>query len=243
MTYPELKITLDINDPETILFNIGRYANVGNAYRSLVVCDDGDCHLFNIDGREISIDRLTEIDKGTFAYYYSLARISIPDSVVSIGESAFENCVALTSVVCGSKVEKIKDNAFAWCLNLVDVKFSSSVVEIGQNAFLNCDHLAYLEIPDSTTFIGNWAFSGCSRLKTVSLGNNVEEIGVCAFSNCYSLSSLVVPSSVKCIDESAFHSCPNLKCVLFKGKTMKQVKAMDHYPWGTAGKSIIQAGL
>ena len=64
---------------------------------------------------------------------------TIPDSVVEIGEWAFDDCTRLTSIT-----------------------IPDSVVEIGEWAFYDCTGLTSITIPESVSYIGEQAFSGCS---------------------------------------------------------------------------------
>ena len=61
--------------------------------------------------------------------------ITLPDSVTSIGISAFEKCRSLN-----------------------DVKLPDGLTTVDKNAFLDCDKLTNVTIPDSVTTIGNQAF-------------------------------------------------------------------------------------
>ena len=51
---------------------------------------------------------------------------------------------------------------------------------------------------------------------------------------------MTIPTSITSIGESAFYSCFNLKSLVFKGKTLEEVKAMDNYPFGVEDESIIK---
>lgn len=69
---------------------------------------------------------------------------TIPNSVTSIGCSAFEDCLGLTSI-----------------------SIPNSVTSIGNSAFRACSDLNSIAIPNSVTSIGWFAFSGCSELNDV----------------------------------------------------------------------------
>ena len=88
--------------------------------------------------------------------------------------------------------------------------------------------------------IGNDAFWSCESLKSIVIPNSVKSIGAFAFKNCRSLESIIIPDSVKSIRQYAFELCKSLKSMSFKGKTMKQVKAMENYPFGIEDESIIR---
>ena len=91
----------------------------------------------------------------------------IPNSVTSIGDMAFYDCDALTSVTIGNSVESIGKEAFAWCTSLTSVTIPNSVTSIGSWAFMSCYALTSVTIPNSVTSIGIYAFSYCESLKTV----------------------------------------------------------------------------
>ena len=75
-----------------------------------------------------------------------ITNLTIPDSVTSIGSSAFWGCSGLTSVIIGN-----------------------GVTSIGYYVFNNCSRLTSITIGNSVTSIGSYAFSGCSGLTSVTM--------------------------------------------------------------------------
>lgn len=118
----------------------------------------------------------------------------IPNSVTSIGNSAFSGCSGLTSVAIPNSVTSIGDNAFYSCSGLASVTIPNSVIKIGGYAFSSCSGLTGVTIGNSVTSIGDYAFYRCIALTSVSIPSSVTSIGSLAFSYCSSLTSIVVDS-------------------------------------------------
>jgi len=131
--------------------------------------------------------RVTEIGKQSFASFvdskYELESVVIPNTVTSIGESAFSKCKKLNSVTLPSSLTTIK----MW-------------------AFYNCSSLTSIALPDSITFIGYEAFSDCS-LTSITLPNRLTEIERLAF-NGNRLTMVQLPASLKVVWDGAFGNNP-----------------------------------
>ena len=112
-------------------------------------------------------DSVTSIGSSAFSGCSSLRSVTIPDSVTSIGKSAFYNCSSLTSVTIPESVTSIGEGAFVRCSSLTSITIPDSVTSIGYAAFYDCDSLTSITIPDSVTSIGERAFLYCNSLKNV----------------------------------------------------------------------------
>ena len=75
------------------------------------------------------------------------AHVVIPDSVTSIGDSAFRGCSSLTSVTIPDSVTNIGDEAFRSCSSLTSVTIPESVTSIGEDAFSGCIELTSIGLP------------------------------------------------------------------------------------------------
>ena len=125
-------------------------------------------------------------------YTGSGGEVIIPDGVTSIGERAFCQCTALTSVRFPDSVENIGYEAFHGCNNLCSVSFGKGLAVISYGAFSDCESLVSVTIPESILSIRNYAFYGCTGLQSCAIGNSTAVIGRSAFSGCLGLSSLKI---------------------------------------------------
>ncbi|MCR5362267.1 MAG: leucine-rich repeat protein [Bacteroidales bacterium] len=107
--------------------------------------------------------------------------VTIPATVTSIGEKAFNNCTGLTSVTIPDGVTSIGDYAFRGCSGLTSITIPSSVTSIGSSAFQGCSGLTSVTIPSSVISIDYRAFYGCTGLTSVTIPSSVKYIGDDAF--------------------------------------------------------------
>jgi hypothetical protein len=114
---------------------------------------------------------VTSIGDGAFESCTKLTGVTIPNSVTSISSNAFEFS-SLTHVTIGDGVINIEDWAFAYCYSLTNITFPGSVTTIGKDSFFNCIGLTGVTIPGSLTNIGAAAFAACGRLTTITVNTN-----------------------------------------------------------------------
>ena len=94
-----------------------------------------------------------------------MTSITIPNSVTSIGDYAFQYCSSLTSITIPNSVTSIGDYAFSYCSGLTSITIPNSVTGIGRDAFSYCSGLTSITIPNSVTSIGDFAFYDCKIKK------------------------------------------------------------------------------
>ena len=139
----------------------------------------------------------------------NLKNITIPDSVTSIGNSAFASC-GLTSITIPGSVTNIGDHAFAGCDSLETAIMLDGVTSIADTMFNGCENLKNVTIPNSVKTIGTFAFNDCLALTNVTIPDGVTTIGDGAFHTCISLTNVTIPDSVTTIEKEAFCGCDAL---------------------------------
>ena len=216
MSITELKIYLDLS-PKSKSKTLDKYAKKFDLSSYFFIdSEDGQCYLFDRYGKEKDVSLIHEIND--YMILDDIKKIVIPNNVTSIGYKAFRSCSKLTSVTIGTGVTNIGTYAFSWCKRLTSMTIGRSVMSIKAGAFYSCSGLTSVTIPNNMTCIGEYAFYSCSGLTSVTIPNSVTSIG-----------------------DWAFYSCNNLKSLVFKDKTIDQVKSMKYYPFGIKDKSVIKA--
>ena len=98
----------------------------------------------------------------------SLQSITLPDTLHTIGNYAFNSCTSLTSLTLPDSVESIETSTFNGCTSLSSLTLSSSLQTIGNQAIYNCPELTSITLPASVTSIDNEAFAFCSKLESIT---------------------------------------------------------------------------
>lgn len=164
---------------------------------------------------------VTQIAEKAFYQNTHIASLTLPDSVTSIGASAFDGCTALKTLNLGA-VKELGAYAFARCGALETVVLPESTNTVGDGLFFSCSSLKSVTLPRGIQKIGSFFFSYCKNLSSVNSGdcNSLQSIDMHAFYNCTSLKYIVIPASVTSIHDDAFEGCTWLSSVyLDRAKT------------------------
>lgn len=121
--------------------------------------------------------------------------------------------VGCKATVIPNTVTTIGSTAFFGCIQLDSIEIPNSVTEIQWEAFAECSGLVYVDLPNSLVSIYGGAFDGCSSLTTIEIPKSVTSLGTNAFSRCNNLMSFTVPSAVTFMGNQIFDECYNLAFV------------------------------
>ncbi|MBR4263791.1 MAG: leucine-rich repeat domain-containing protein [Paludibacteraceae bacterium] len=163
------------------------------------------------------------IKTSTNTLIFGCQNTTIPNTVTSIGEYAFYNCIYLTSVTIPNSVTSIGNLAFRGCTGLTSLSVKAgntvydsrnncnAIIKTSTNTLIwGCQNTT---IPNSVTSIGDDAFAYCSGLTSVTIPNSVTSIGLNAFNRCSGLTAVTIPNSVTTIGSYAFYGCSGLTSV------------------------------
>lgn len=126
---------------------------------------------------------VTEILPKVFSNSY-ITSVVIPDSVKTIGHSAFSQCPYLASVSFPAGLKIIENDLFSGCWSLKEITIPGSVLEIGFRAFADCYHLKKVNIMDGVRRIEQYAFDECFDLQNITIPDSVYSVGTDAFREC-----------------------------------------------------------
>lgn len=141
-----------------------------------------------------------QIEGSTLTKYRgSDERVTIPDTVEVVGESAFENNQKVQLVVVPKSVKRMDAYVF-W----------------------GCDNLEEVVLGKGLTSVDEYAFSGCTGLKQITIPENVQSIDAQAFAGCTNLTDIYIPATVTSIAEDAFLNCDNVTIHADEGSVAAQ---------------------
>ncbi|MBC3887857.1 leucine-rich repeat protein [Acetobacterium paludosum] len=133
-----------------------------------------------------------------------LTDLTVPNTVTSIGQSAFANCKYLTTIGLPTGLASLSEKMFKNCTSLTTITLPASVKSIGANAFYNCQKLTGIVIPEGVTAIPEGTFDSCWALASVTLPSHLTTIDTNGFKTCKALKTLTLPASLAKIGQEAF---------------------------------------
>lgn len=123
---------------------------------------------------------------------FDITSITIPNTLIKIGNNAFARCIKLNSITIHNGLTTIKSGAFFRCKSLTEIRIPNSVVEMGAGVFYSCENLTSIIISNNVIKIGKDTFAECTKLSSITIPNSVSDISLDAFNGCENLTSINV---------------------------------------------------
>ena len=152
---------------------------------------------------ELTDDNTYKITQCTATIVESIPSMRNGTAVTAIGEGAFLNCTAISSLDIPDSVTTIEPRAFYGCASLKNVKLPKKLKSLGEYAFFSCSALESVKLPDTLTEVAPFTFALCDNLENVELPDTITSFGDYAFYQCGKISSFRLPASLKEINDNA----------------------------------------
>ena len=222
---------LSFVDTEFLRASTDEYVTLG----SVLLCYNGTSSSVTLP------DSVTCVAPYAFLRNTKLATFKAGSNLRTIGEGAFYECSALSTVSIKNSVSFIGADAFkgtkwlasktgfvtigdgillAYNGNSTSVKIPSTVKQIAPNAFYSNTSVTSVDVPSSVFAIGARAFMSCSNLTDVSLSYGLVMIDDEAFANCSKLKSIATPMTLSKIGKGAFINCTKLTQAELQGSSL-----------------------
>jgi hypothetical protein len=185
---------------------------------------DADDYIENLNIPEyIDGTQVKKIGDEAFADCFKIKKVTLPNSIVSIGYKAFYEC-DIESINLNDNIKSIYEYAFKDCTKLKTIDGLPSHLEyLGISAFAYCQELTDdIVIPKTLSVVSDRAFYEDFKINSLNISTGVTEIDNEAFAGCDKIEYIIIPETVKYIGTSAFSSCNNVKEVDIP-KTVEQI--------------------
>lgn len=204
----------------------------------------GDVEIKNLivisDATTTNLYTVNKIAAGALANNPALLSVTVPNTILEIGDEAFKDCTSLAEVTLTHGVRYIGKRPFVNTI-VTEINLPDSVLDVGGNITAGTLFTTKINIGDSSHFV--YADDGVLYNKdktklyacparaegTVSIPNTVSNICADAFYGCFRLTYLNLPTAINTIGSGAFNvsgiwpdlsapeSTPKLKSVFYNG--------------------------
>ena len=175
---------------------------------------------------------VTGIAANAFKGCGNIQTVDLPNSLLTIGESAFEDCTGLKSLQLSPykqgvpSLKAIGPRAFKNCtaLNTYTLVIPTNVETLGDECFYGDRALQGVTLSGAITRVGSYCFAGCTSMTGIGSSSYINGvyaperlpvavIGDHAFMNCSSLKTAGLPRRTRTVGASAFEGCKALATV------------------------------
>ena len=168
--------------------------------------------------------------------FTKIRSVTVPNTVVSIGDEAFSHSPGLTEVSLPENVEMIGDYAFEESGLVGFFRFPRKLKRLGIGAFKGCAGITEIETNDMLQHIGRHAFHGISASE-LTIPNTILSAAY-AFEGAISINTVVIAAGTKRIPSKMF--------ALSTPLSVQMPSSVEHIPYnafeGATDVTIVATG-
>lgn len=178
---------------------------------------------------------VTSIGDEAFFQCSALTSITIPDTVTSIGHYAFKNCSALNAIIIPNSVMSIGKETFSHCSALTSIVWNArkykNFYSSYDTPFCNIrSQITSFAFGDSVEHIPAHLCNGMNNLTSVTIPISVTSIADWAFQNCSALTSITIPERVTSIGKYSLNGCTALTSIIWNATDYSTWDKTNHCP-------------
>lgn len=177
-------------------------------------------------------------------------KLAIPNTVKTIDDYAFEDCITVTIVHLIGSIERISPSAFNGCTSLSRIYIQLGTGQQSGHEYYyipnNYDGAELFNkaktkfirlmpayqateytVPDTVKEIGDYAFYSSVNLEKITIPNGVKSIGQDVFGYCPRLSEIHLPKSIEKIDFFALYGIGTQSVDIYYDGTAEDFKKLN----------------
>ena len=136
--------------------------------------------------------QVTKIDDNAFSGNTHIETITLPTTIIEIGNSAFKDCVSLKLLRFDFIKNTAQNEIIALALKNENGEINATnLKKIGVEAFYNCKSLETIDL-QGVEIIDARAFYGCAKLRSVTIPETIQSVGERVFAKCDTLEKIII---------------------------------------------------
>ncbi len=172
----------------------------------------------HIDGKPV-----TAIGGNGFYPANGLTSITVPDTVLTIGDGVFNTLTNVKEINLGQSVQSIGNAAFLGN-SFPRINLPENLISIGERAFDHCD-LLEITLPPNLVSVGKRAFAANNRLTTATIRGENTTFGFGVFQSCQNLQHITIEGDINPESTLPFYGCFALRSITFESNAPRDILA------------------
>ena len=153
---------------------------------------------------DLSTSKLRYIPEQTFENFNDLRKVTLPNTIQSLGNACFKYCYRLSQINLPQTLTSLGNFCFCECHSVTNLQLPSHLETIGEHCFHGCG-FSTITIPSLITTLREGTFYSCNNLKIVTFETtHLEKLDDLCFAMCYDLKSIDLPNTITSIGFKCF---------------------------------------